>query len=54
MKELPDTKTLIELLRMAKEVEEKARELYYMGEKLGNEWEEGFKKPATHYRPDKV
>ncbi len=31
MKELPDTKTLLELLQSAKEAEEKARSLYEMG-----------------------
>ncbi len=43
MKELPDTKTLLELLQMAKEAEEKARELYHMGVEFHREWEERLK-----------
>jgi hypothetical protein len=43
MKELPDTKILLELLQMAKEAEDKARELYHMGEAFRLKWEEKLK-----------
>ncbi|MGK7946036.1 MAG: hypothetical protein AB4058_16360 [Microcystaceae cyanobacterium] len=43
MKDLPDTKTLIELLQMAKEAEEKARELDHIGEAFCLKWEEKLK-----------
>ncbi|AFZ15440.1 hypothetical protein Cri9333_4661 [Crinalium epipsammum PCC 9333] len=39
MKELPDTKTLLELLQSAKEAEEKARTLYEMGVQFRQELE---------------
>lgn len=39
MKELPDTKTLLELLQLAKEAEDKARKLYEMGVEFRQEWE---------------
>ena len=47
MKDLPDTKTLLELLQMAKEAEEKARELDEMGEVFGQESEEKLKDRKT-------
>ena len=39
MKELPNTKNLLELLQLAKEAEDKARELCHMGVKFRQEWE---------------
>jgi hypothetical protein len=39
MKELPDPKTLLELLQMAKEAEGKTRKLYEMGVEFRQEWE---------------
>lgn len=43
MKELPDTKILLELLQAAKEAEEKARQLFKMGVEFRQEWEEKLK-----------
>lgn len=43
MKELPDEKTLLELLELAKAAEEKARELYEMGEAFAQKWESRLK-----------
>jgi hypothetical protein len=53
MKELPDTKTLIELLQMAKEAEEKTRELYNMGEAFRLKWEEKLKDRPNLVKSDK-
>lgn len=39
MKELPDEKTLLELLELAKDAEQKAKELYEMGEAFAKKWE---------------
>lgn len=43
MKELPETKILLELLELAKDAEQKARELYEIGEKFGQKWEHQLK-----------
>ncbi|MGH2415298.1 MAG: hypothetical protein ACRDEA_16740 [Microcystaceae cyanobacterium] len=48
MKELPDEKTLLELLQLAKEGEQKARELDQMGETFAQKWEQKLKnRPVT-------
>ncbi len=39
MKELPNTETLLELLKLAKEAEQKTRELYEKGDKFARKWE---------------
>lgn len=38
MKELPDEQTLLELLKLAKDAEQKARELNEMGERFHQKW----------------
>lgn len=38
MKELPDEQTLLELLNMAKDAEQKARQLDEMGEQYSQKW----------------
>ena len=38
MKELPDKTILLELLDLAKDAEQKAKELYEMGEKFNKKW----------------
>jgi hypothetical protein len=38
MKELPDEQTLLELLKLAKNAEQKARELNEMGEQFSQKW----------------
>jgi hypothetical protein len=38
MKELPDEQTLLELLKLAKDAEQKARELNEMGERFNQKW----------------
>jgi hypothetical protein len=38
MKELPDEQTLLELLKIAKDAEQKARELSEMGEQFHQKW----------------
>ena len=38
MKELPDEQTLLELLLLAKDAEQKARELNEMGERFSQKW----------------
>lgn len=38
MKELPDEQTLLELLKLAKDAEQKARELNEMGERFSQKW----------------
>lgn len=53
MKELPDTKELLELLQMAKEAEEKARELYQMGVEFHEKWEEKLKDRPKLVKSDK-
>lgn len=53
MKDLPDTKTLLELLQMAKEAEEKARELSKMGEEFQLKWEEKLKDRPKLVRTEK-
>lgn len=39
MNELPDTQTLLELLKIAKEAEQKTRDLLEKGEKFSQKWE---------------
>ena len=39
MKKLPKEQVLIELLQLAKDAEQKARELEQMGEKFSQKWE---------------
>ncbi|WP_013320543.1 hypothetical protein [Gloeothece verrucosa] len=39
MNKLPDTKTLLELLKIAKEAEQKTRELFEKGETFAQKWE---------------
>lgn len=39
MKQLPDEKTLLELLQLAKDAEQKARELSGMGEAFAQKWQ---------------
>jgi rubrerythrin len=39
MKELPDEKTLLELLELAESAEQKAREMYRQGEAFAQKWE---------------
>ncbi len=54
MKELPDTKTLLQLLQDAKEAEEKARQLYEMGVDFSQEWESKLKtKQKVTIKPQK-
>ena len=53
MKELPDETTLLELLDLAKDAEQKARELYEMGEKFNQKWEQRFERKATDPRKSK-
>ncbi|WP_181256754.1 hypothetical protein [Merismopedia glauca] len=38
MKELPDEQTLLELLKLAKDAEQKARELNEIGEQFSQKW----------------
>ena len=39
MNQLPDEKTLLELLQLAKDAEEKAREMSEMGEAFAHKWQ---------------
>ena len=38
MRELPDEQTFLELLKLAKDAEQKARELNEMGEQFNQKW----------------
>lgn len=39
MKQLPDEKTLLELLQLAKDAEQKAREMSEMGKAFAQKWQ---------------
>ena len=39
MKQLPDEKTLLELLQLAKDAEQKARQMSEMGEAFAQKWQ---------------
>lgn len=54
MKELPDEKTLLELLELAKDAEQKARELYEMGEAFAQKWERRLEDKVAGKQKQKV